>query len=802
METLLPKATQKRQVTAILLLFLLWEAGGATIKYSVLEERDSGSVVANLAEDLGLGLGELAARGARILSKGNKQHLQLEQKSGNLLLKEKLDREELCGDTDPCILPFQLLLKNPVQFIQGELQLQDVNDHAPDFLENEILLKISESSQPGTAFPLKIAQDLDVGSNTVQNYTISTNFHFHLFTRNHSNGRKYPELVLDKELDHEEQPELRLTLTALDGGSPPKSGTSQVLIMVLDINDNTPEFVQQFYKVQVPENRPIGSLVITVSARDLDAGTYGELSYSFFQSSNQVIQAFEVNTVTGDIRLKKMLDFEEIQSYDMEIEASDGGGLTGKCTVVIEVTDVNDNAPELTMSLLINDIPENTPDTVVAVFGISDPDAGDNGKMLCSIQDHVPFLLKRTVENFYTLVTQGALDREERAEYNITISVSDLGTPRRHTQHNLTVRVADVNDNAPAFSQPAYTLRVRENNSPALHIGTVRATDADAGANAQLTYSLLPPSDPHLPLASLVAINPDTGQLFALRALDYEALRAFDFQVRAADRGAPALSSQARVRLLVADANDHAPVVLYPPPNASAPCTELLPRAAEPGYLLAKVVAVDGDAGQNAWLSYRLLQATEPGLFGVGAHSGEVRTARPLSERDAPRQRLLLLVRDHGEPPLSASVPLHVLLVDGFSQPYLPPPEAPGRAPGAGAGADEPLTVALVGALACVSALLVGALLALAAGRLCRRGGAASAGGCAGPAEGGVPGQLLDVGGTGTLAHGYRYEVCLAGGTGTSEFKFLKPILPSFPSQGPGREMEENPTVRNSFLFS
>uniref|UniRef100_A0A480L5F2 Protocadherin beta-5 n=1 Tax=Sus scrofa TaxID=9823 RepID=A0A480L5F2_PIG len=798
METLLPKATQKRQVTAILLLFLLWEAGGATIKYSVLEERDSGSVVANLAEDLGLGLGELAARGARILSKGNKQHLQLEQKSGNLLLKEKLDREELCGDTDPCILPFQLLLKNPVQFIQGELQLQDVNDHAPDFLENEILLKISESSQPGTAFPLKIAQDLDVGSNTVQNYTISTNFHFHLFTRNHSNGRKYPELVLDKELDHEEQPELRLTLTALDGGSPPKSGTSQVLIMVLDINDNTPEFVQQFYKVQVPENRPIGSLVITVSARDLDAGTYGELSYSFFQSSNQVIQAFEVNTVTGDIRLKKMLDFEEIQSYDMEIEASDGGGLTGKCTVVIEVTDVNDNAPELTMSLLINDIPENTPDTVVAVFGISDPDAGDNGKMLCSIQDHVPFLLKRTVENFYTLVTQGALDREERAEYNITISVSDLGTPRRHTQHNLTVRVADVNDNAPAFSQPAYTLRVRENNSPALHIGTVRATDADAGANAQLTYSLLPPSDPHLPLASLVAINPDTGQLFALRALDYEALRAFDFQVRAADRGAPALSSQARVRLLVADANDHAPVVLYPPPNASAPCTELLPRAAEPGYLLAKVVAVDGDAGQNAWLSYRLLQATEPGLFGVGAHSGEVRTARPLSERDAPRQRLLLLVRDHGEPPLSASVPLHVLLVDGFSQPYLPPPEAPGRAPGAGAGADEPLTVALVGALACVSALLVGALLALAAGRLCRRGGAASAGGCAGPAEGGVPGQLLDVGGTGTLAHGYRYEVCLAGGSGSDEFKFLKPVFPNILGQHVERKSEGSPTFENS----
>uniref|UniRef100_A0A8C9KSZ6 Cadherin domain-containing protein n=1 Tax=Panthera tigris altaica TaxID=74533 RepID=A0A8C9KSZ6_PANTA len=531
METPLPKAPQKRQVTAIiivLILLILWEVDGMTIKYSVLEERESGSYVANLAKDLGLGLGELEARDARILSKGNQQYLQLE-KSGNLILKEKLDREELCSDTDPCILHFQVLLKSPVHFIQGELQLLDINDHAPEFLENEILLKISESSHPGTAFPLKIAQDLDVGSNTVQNYTISTNSYFHLFTLNHSDGRRYPELVLDKALDREEQSELRLTLTALDGGSPPRTGTSQVLVVVLDINDNAPEFAQLLYEVQVPENSPVGSLVITVFATDLDAGTYGELSYSFFQSSNQVIQAFEINTVTGEIRLKKPLDFEEIRSYRLEIEASDGGGLSGKCTIAIEVMDVNDNAPELTMSVLISDVPENTPDTVVAIFGISDPDSGENGKMMCTIQDRLPFFLKLTVENFYTLVTERALDRESQAEYNITITVTDLGTPRLKTQHNITVTVSDVNDNAPAFSQTTYTLRVRENNSPALHIGSVSATDRDSGANAQVTYSLLPPADPQLPLASLVSINADNGQLFALRSLDYEALQAIFF---------------------------------------------------------------------------------------------------------------------------------------------------------------------------------------------------------------------------------------------------------------------------------
>ncbi|XP_055980814.1 protocadherin beta-17-like [Sorex fumeus] len=795
MTILLPKAPQKRQVTAIIFL-LLWEVSGETLKYSILEEGDGSSFVANLAKDLGLGLKELTVRGARIISKGNKQHLQFEQESGDLLLKEKLDREEVCGDTDPCILPFQVLLENPVQFVQGEIYLQDINDHAPEFLEKEILLKISEISHPGTAFPLKIAQDLDVGNNTVQNYTISTNSYFHVSTQSHRDGRKYPELVLDKVLDREEQSELRLILTALDGGSPPRTGTAQVLIMVLDINDNAPEFAQSLYQVQVPENSPIGSLVITVSARDLDAGTHGELSYSFFQSSNQIMQSFEVNTVIGEIRLKKMLDFEEIQSYQIEVEASDGGGLSGKCTIAIEVMDVNDNAPELIMSLLNNNIPENSPDTVVAIFRISDPDSGDNGKVMCSIQDHVPFLLKHTIENFYTLVTEGSLDRESQEEYNITITVTDMGTPRLQTQHTITVLVSDMNDNAPAFSQPSYTLLVGENNSPALHIGSVSASDPDAGSNAQVTYSLLPSQDPQLPLASLVSINADNGQLFALRSLDFEALRTFEFGVGAWDRGSPALSSQARVRVLVLDRNDNAPFVLYPLQNASVPCSELVPRAAEAGYLVTKVVAVDSDSGQNAWLSFQLLKATEPGLFSVWAHNGEVRTARPLSERDAPKHRLLVLVRDNGEPPLSASVTLHVLLVDGFSQPFLPLPDAPPDAP-----SDDRLTVYLVVALACVSSLFLFSVLAFVTVRLCRRAGPPA--GVPYPLpEPHFPGHLLDFSGSGTLSHSYRYEVCLAGGAGTNEFKFLKPILPNLMGEGPIGDIEENSNFRNQFGFN
>ncbi|XP_076993344.1 protocadherin beta-13-like [Tamandua tetradactyla] len=763
------KLTCRQRQVLFLFLLGLSLAGAEPGRYSVVEETEGSSFITNLAKDLNLGQRELTRRGAKVVSKGNKLRLQLDRETGDLLLREKLDREELCGHVEPCVLRFQVLLENPLEFFQAELQIIDINDHAPVFVDGEMLLKISESTPPGTTFPLKNAQDMDVGRNNIENYFISPNSYFRVLTRNRSDGRKYPELMLDKSLDREEEPELRLTLTAQDGGSPPRSGTAHVHVEVADTNDNAPEFEQSLYRVQVAEDMPLGFLIVTVSATDIDIGVNGEISYSLFQASEEISDTFQVNPVTGEIRLKKKLDFETFQSYEVNVEARDAGSFTGKCTVLAQVIDVNDNAPEITMSAFTSPVPENSPETVVAVFSVSDLDSEENGKISCFIQDDLPFLLKPSVENFYTLITERPLDRESRAVYNVTITVTDLGTPRLKTQHSITVRVSDVNDNAPTFTQTSYTLYVRENNSPALHIGSVSATDRDSGPNAQVTYSLLPPQDARLPLASLVSVSADHGQLFALRALDHEALQAFEFRVRAADAGSPALSSEALVRVLVLDDNDNAPSVLYPRHNGSAPCTELVPRAAEAGYLVTKVVAVDGDSGQNAWLSYQLLKATEPGLFGVWAHNGEVRTARLLSERDAPRHRLVVLVRDNGEPPRSATATLHVLLVDGFSQPYLPLPEAaPARAQ-----ADS-LTVSLVVALAAVSSLFLLSVLLFVALRLCARPRAAS-----GP-EGHFPGHLVDVSGTGTLSQSYQYEVCLTGDSAAREFTFQKPVLPNF----------------------
>ncbi|XP_012583215.1 PREDICTED: protocadherin beta-3 [Condylura cristata] len=571
---------KQRQVFVFFVLLGVAQSGSEPRHYSVAEEMEIGSFVANLLKDLGLEVEDLAARGARVLSKGKKMHLQLNRQTGDLLLNEKLDREELCGPTEPCILPFQVLLENPLQFFQADLRIRDINDHPPVFLDQEIILRISESITPGTTFLTERAQDLDVGSNTLQSYMVSPNAHFHLKLQDSPEGI-IPQLVLDKPLDREEQSEIRLTLTALDGGTPPRSGTALIRIEVVDVNDNAPECAKPLYEVQVPENSPVGSQVVMVSARDLDIGAYGEIAYFFSQASEDIRKTFRMNAKSGELFLTKKLDFESIQTYTLNIQATDGGGLSGSCVVFVQVIDLNDNPPELTMSTLNGEIAENLPETVIAVFSVSDPDSGDNGRMVCSIQDDLPFFLKPSVENFYTLVTNTPLDRELTSEYNITITVSDMGTPRLQTQHNITVQVSDVNDNAPAFSQSAYTLLVRENNSPALHIA---APDAQA------------------------------------------------------DR----------------------------------------------------------------------------------------------------------------------------------------------------------LTVYLVVALAAVSSLFLLSALAFVAARVCARSGAAARGGSPGP-EGHFPGHLVDVSGAGTLSHSYQYEVCLTGGTGTSEFKFIKPILPNFLAQGEEGVNEASP---------
>ncbi|NWT75733.1 PCDBG protein, partial [Prunella himalayana] len=780
---------RKRQVILFILCVCVCQSGAETLRYSLPEEMERDSFVANIAKDLGVPLSQVVARKARVVSEGNEQLFRLNQNTGVLTAKESLDREEICPQSDTCTLVFKIFFENPLQLIRGEVEVRDVNDNSPVFPEKEMVLEILETASPGSRFPLESAQDKDVGINGLQNYSLGPNPHFSLAIGTGKDGVKYLELVLQRQLDREEQGELNLLLTATDGGSPPRSGTAQVRIVVLDANDNIPAFEREIFEVRLAENSPLEQLVVRVAAVDPDEGSNGEVHYVFTQTSERSRQLFQLNPSTGEIRVAGKLDFEEAKSHKMVVKATDGGGLSAHCKVQVEVLDVNDNAPEIALTSLTASIPEDAPprtvvalftappNTVVALFNVRDRDSGDNGRTTCELTGEQPFRITLLAADAYALVTSETLDREQVEEYNVTVRARDEGSPSLSTSKTLLVRLLDVNDNAPTFTQAIYTMVMSENEPAGRSLGRLSATDPDAGENARVRYSLVPPPTGSLAAASFVSVDAESGTVRNLRPLDYEKVRAFEVTVRAADGGSPPLSAQAVLRVVVRDQNDNAPVLLHPQPDSSA-AGELVPRWAPSGYLVAKVVAVDADAGQNAWLSYELAKATEPGLFRVGLHSGEVRTARAVTERDAARQRLIVLVRDRGQPPRSATATLAVALVDDFSDAFHQLGHDPAGGQQPQVAEEEMLTTYLIASLCCVSSLFLLSVLVLTANTICKARVRAElpppSPSCY--ADGDFAG--VGVGSTGTLSPAYRYEMCLTSGSGRSEFQFLRPILP------------------------
>ncbi|NXA57021.1 PCDBG protein, partial [Nothocercus julius] len=765
----------KRQVSLFIVCVCVCQTGSETLRYSLAEEMERDSFVANVAKDLGVSLSQFAARKARVVSEGNERYFRLNQNTGDLMIKERLDREEICPQSDVCTLFFKIFFENPLQLFRGEVEVLDVNDNSPVFPEKEMALEIPETTSPGSRFPLESARDKDVGSNGLQNYSLETNPHFSLNVGTGKDGGKYVELVLQRQLDREDQPELNLLLTATDGGSPPRTGTAQVQIVVLDANDNSPVFAREVYEVRLAENSPPEQLVVRVAAEDPDEGAYGKVRYAFTQTSERSGQLFQMNADTGEIWLSGNLDFEEEKKHEMVVRGTDGGGLSAHCKVHVEVLDVNDNVPEIALTSVSASIPEDAqPQTVVALFRVRDRDSGENGRTECTIDGELPFSLTPTFDNYYELRTEAALDREKTLEYNITITAVDWGTPQLSSQERISVQISDVNDNPPKFTKAVYTMSVKENNSHMLRIGSVNATDADAGKNARVSYALVPEQGKEKPE---VSVNSENGEIYILRPLDYEKVQAFQVAVRATDGGSPPLSAQAVVRVEVRDENDNAPVVLHPLPNSSATAGELVPRRAPAGYLVSKVVAVDADSGQNAWLCYELAKATEPGLFRVGLHSGEVRTARAVSERDAARQRLVVLVRDSGQPPRSSSVTLSLALVEGFSEAHLRVSE---EVPAA--DVEAPLTLYLIICLSSVSALFLVTVIVIVVLKVRRARGMEAETGPAFP-------KIAGESNSGSLPRSYVYDVCFAAGTVNSEFRFLRPLFPCFPAglpPGPG----------------
>ncbi|XP_026937608.1 protocadherin gamma-A5-like [Sagmatias obliquidens] len=701
-----------------MLLGTLWGAGAGQIRYSVPEELEKGSFVGNIAKDLGLEPRELAERGVRIISRGRTQLFALNPRSGSLVTAGRIDREELCAQSALCLLSFNILVESKIKMYEVEVEIIDINDNFPRFRDEEVKVKVNENAAVGTRLVLPFARDADVGVNSLQSYQLSSNMHFSLAAKSDTDGQKYPELVLEQPLDREKVAVHDLLLTALDGGDPVLSGTTHIRVMVLDTNDNAPLFTQSEYRVSVPENIALGTRLLTLTATDPDEGINGKLTYSFRNEEDKISETFQLDSNLGEISTLQSLDYEESRFYQMEVVAQDGGALLASAKVLITVQDVNDNVPEVILTTLASSISEDClPGTIIALFSVHDGDSGENGEISCSIPRNLPFKLEKSVGNYYHLLTTRALDREEISDYNITVTVTDCGNPPLSTENHISLKVTDINDNPPVFPHTLYYTYIPENNPRGISIFSVNAHDPDSGNNAQVTYSLAENKFQGTPLSSCVSINSDSGVLYALCSFDYEQVRELQLWVTASDSGDPPLSSNVSLNLFILDQNDNTPEILYPAlPTDGSTGVELAPRSAEPGYLVTKVVAVDRDSGQNAWLSYRLLKASDPGLFALGLHTGELRTARTLLDRDALKQSLVVAVQDHGQPPLSATVTLTVAVADSIPDVLadlgnLKPSADP---------EDSSLTLYLVVAVAAVSCVFLAFVVALLALRLWR----------------------------------------------------------------------------------
>ncbi|XP_066525887.1 protocadherin gamma-C5-like isoform X1 [Hoplias malabaricus] len=639
------------------------------LRYSVQEEEKQGSFVGNIAKDLGLTPQRTVERNARVILDPKAQYFELNSATGALVIREAIDRERMCGTSSACSLHLQIVLEDPLEMHRVVVDIVDVNDNAPQFQARNSSLEISEAAAPGTRFRLESARDPDVGVNTLRTYLLAPNDFFGLRVETKSDGEKFPELVLEKSLDREIQASFRLLLTAVDGGQPEKSGTTLLLIKILDVNDNAPVFDEPVKRVSLLENSPLGTVVAKLNATDADSGLNGDVSYLFSKyTPDKILNLFSVDSKSGEIHVIAEVDYEQDRVYDITVQARDGGSpaMEGSCNIKVEVTDVNDNTPEVTLTSLTSPIREDAQSgTVIALISAKDLDSGKNGQVTLKVSPGLPFKLKSAFGEHYTLITDGRLDREAVPEYTVVVTATDAGTPPLSSQKTFVVSLSDVNDNAPVFSQPSYSVDIPENNPSGTPIVSVSASDPDLGDNARLTYSILASTVHGSPVSSYVYINPENGNIFTMRSLDYEQMNAFKIEVQVHDAGTPQQSSNVTVHVFVVDQNDNPPVVLYPTHSDDSGIQLTIPRSAPIGHLVNKIVGFDPDSGHNAWLSYSLVPGDDAAVFRIGAHTGELRTAQKLADEDqGGRERssysFVVLVQDNGTPPKSTSATVTV----------------------------------------------------------------------------------------------------------------------------------------------
>ncbi|XP_036935519.1 protocadherin-16-like [Acanthopagrus latus] len=502
-----------------------------------------------------------------------------------------------------------------------DIDVEDSNDHAPQFPEDPITVVISENMEPGSSVYTFQATDKDgSGPNSELRYSILSQWPNipGLLTLDPSTG----VLSLGQELDHEVTSNLILVVKATDSAndaSQRRWGSVTARVYVTDENDNPPVFSSPT-AVSVMEDQPVGFVALYVMARDADQGENGRVTYTI-QSGNTG-GTFSLNPNTGSLSIFKPLDREEQDIFNLTIIAEDHGipQHSSSQLLCVHVIDVNDEVPWFEESQYEAEISENQPPgTSVLTVSASDLDQGINGQVTYVSISEEGFNINPVTG---IITTTKSLDREQQEHYTVTVFAKDGGLPPNYAKATVRIRVLDENDNPPFFGRLYYSIEVPE-NLEAMPLFTLRAIDKDAGASAEINYKITGDSsgDFHL--------DRHSGVLSTSRPLDREKRPGYTLTVTAQDQGHPPLSSTVTVEVTVMDINDHSPQ--FESSSYTADVSEDVPI----GSLVLEVKAIDLDQGPNSQVVYYLSSGSQS-MFIIDQNTGRIITAAPLDrERTA-----------------------------------------------------------------------------------------------------------------------------------------------------------------------
>uniref|UniRef100_A0A8D0QTT7 Protocadherin Fat 4 n=1 Tax=Sus scrofa TaxID=9823 RepID=A0A8D0QTT7_PIG len=527
---------------------------------------------------------------------------------------------------------------------QVSIILLDVNDNPPTFLSPK-LTYIPENTPIDTIVFKAQATDPDSGPNSYIEYTLLN-----------PSGNKFSigtidgEVRLTGELDREEVSNYTLTVVATDKGQPSLSSSTEVIVMVLDINDNNPVFAQAVYKVEINENTLTGTDIVQVSAADGDEGTNGQVRYGIVDGNAN--QEFRIDSVTGTITVAKRLDREKTPTYLLTVQATDRGSTprTDTSTVSIVLLDINDFVPIFELSPYSVHVPENLgtlPRTILQVVA-RDDDQGSNSKLsyvLSGANEDSAFTLSASGE---LRVTQ-SLDRETKEHFVLSITATDSGSPALTGTGTINVIVDDINDNIPTFASKMYFTTIPEDAPTGTDVLMVNASDADASINAVISYRIIGGN-------SQFTINPSTGQIITSALLDRETKENYTLVVVASDAGSPEpLSSSTSVLVTVTDVNDN------PPRFQHHPYVTHIPSPTPPGSFVFAVTVTDADVGPNSELHYSL-SGRNSEKFHIDPLRGAIMAAGPLN--GASEVTFSVHVKDSGSFPKTDSTTVTVRFVN------------------------------------------------------------------------------------------------------------------------------------------